>query len=295
MTEPKELPNLSNGIVAEIKDYTSSDFSCDYLTAGTYGRIFKIVTNKDNYVIKQVKRKKNKNKIPKETLREFEILKMIRESEDDRKEYIVSLNKIFKDEKYFYALMEWCTEGCAFESVQTNGVFSIEEAKDIIRDVTIGLDFIHDLGYIHGDIKVENIFLSNNIAKIGDFGHAIKVNPPRSSVPDKMASSTLSCMAPERRVYGSKIDYKLDIWGLGVVIYELLVDDDENFMAKEPKKDEDYAEDDPDMEASMGDYMEDYLKKLIKDKRMRKLIAECLQYNPEDRPNEKRILKKYLK
>lgn len=248
-----------------------------YLTRGSFGRIYKIKSADGTSVIKKIKKRKKKKS------KEFEILKGL----DDP--HVIKLYFEMSDAHYFYGCMELCERGCLFTYLRKKN-FTVRKSKPVIRCIVDGLDYIHDKCIIHGDIKIENIFLTSDMtAKIGDFGHAVVTSQPREEVADTMKTSTLCCMAPERETF-QNISYKLDIWGLGVVIYEMLVNES---LLSDGDDEDDPGTRDEDMNAIMEDRFEEYIEFRVKDTNMRKLICHTLKYNARERPDEQEI-KKYL-
>ena len=70
----------------------------------------------------------------------------------------------------FLIVMQYC-EGGSVAAVASTNVINLTEVKRLVRDAAIGLCYIHNRGYIHRDIKPDNIFrMSNGDVKIGDFG-----------------------------------------------------------------------------------------------------------------------------
>jgi len=56
--------------------------------------------------------------------------------------------------------------------LQKYGVFNEKDARQIMRQVCAGIDYLHNKDIIHRDIKAENIVVHNKVAKICDFGWA---------------------------------------------------------------------------------------------------------------------------
>jgi tRNA A-37 threonylcarbamoyl transferase component Bud32/predicted hydrocarbon binding protein len=105
------------------------------------------------------------------------------------------------------------------------GRFPVREALRIAREIASGLHAAHAVGLIHRDIKPENIFLegSNKRVKIIDFGLASDhCDDNMRLTVDGAIVGTPAYMAPERMSNKDVIDSKADIFGLGVLLYEML-------------------------------------------------------------------------
>jgi serine/threonine protein kinase/tetratricopeptide (TPR) repeat protein len=101
------------------------------------------------------------------------------------------------------------------------GPVEINEAISITRQICEGLNKAHKKGIIHRDIKPANIFITNDgIVKILDFGLAKVVDETKLSNWED-TSGTINYMSPEQ-ARGGKIDFRTDIWSLGIIMYEML-------------------------------------------------------------------------
>lgn len=70
----------------------------------------------------------------------------------------------------FLIVTEYCEEKSARDKTAANR-FTLKQMKHIAREAAIGLNYIHGQGYLHRDIKPDNIFLkANGEVKVGDFG-----------------------------------------------------------------------------------------------------------------------------
>ena len=102
--------------------------------------------------------------------------------------------------------------------------------KKLLNDVLNGLSYLHKNGIVHRDIKPANILIKETIdgpvAKITDFG----ISKATDSVNNNSSSAlivSIPYMAPEQlnvKKYGinEKISYNLDLWSLGVTVYEVV-------------------------------------------------------------------------
>lgn len=101
----------------------------------------------------------------------------------------------------------------------------------ILKEVCCGLDFLHNNGIIHCDLKAGNIFIGENgnggyVAKLGDFGTArfdfeqFSVSVLPSTADDQSLMCTAAYTAPELLARGSKPSRKSDIYSLGMIMAE---------------------------------------------------------------------------
>jgi serine/threonine protein kinase len=105
--------------------------------------------------------------------------------------------------------------------------------KKLLADVLTGLAYLHKNGMIHRDIKPANILIKETmdgpVAKITDFGISKLSNSINSNSSSALIVS-IPYMAPEQlnaKKYGinENISFNLDLWSLGVTIYEVITND----------------------------------------------------------------------
>jgi serine/threonine protein kinase len=97
---------------------------------------------------------------------------------------------------------------------------SLESKLDIVVQLCEGLQFAHDRGIVHRDVKPANIWLLENAGvKLLDFGIAKIVGSTLTRVGDLVGSAAY--MSPEQ-VAGTEVDGRSDIFAAGVILYELL-------------------------------------------------------------------------
>ncbi|MEE8399860.1 MAG: serine/threonine-protein kinase, partial [Desulfobacterales bacterium] len=122
---------------------------------------------------------------------------------------------------FFYIALEY-VGGSGLETHRRKGsLLPPDQVLEIIYSICYALDYIHQEGYVHLDVKPSNIMLSERgEAKLMDFGisRILKEEPKKGA---KIAG-TPYYMSPEQSDPDSTVDYRTDIFSLGVVSYELL-------------------------------------------------------------------------
>jgi serine/threonine protein kinase len=102
---------------------------------------------------------------------------------------------------------------------------TINEAVRWVRDAALGLAAAHQAGLIHRDIKPSNLMLdeTSGLVRLTDFGLALEQADASRMTQDGALAGTPAYMSPEQLSRPESIDYRTDIYSLGVVFYELLV------------------------------------------------------------------------
>ncbi|ELP85180.1 serine/threonine-protein kinase, putative, partial [Entamoeba invadens IP1] len=116
-----------------------------------------------------------------------------------------------------YIGMEYCSQGTLKSLMKTKQHFNEPDTAFLIRETLRALQYIHEFGFIHRDIKTANIMLSSTHAvKVIDFGLVVRA----SNNPSNRAGSK-AYMAPEV-IKQEPYDYRVDVWSVGCVCQELL-------------------------------------------------------------------------
>ncbi len=99
--------------------------------------------------------------------------------------------------------------------------WDMAKIMDVGIQMVEGLSKAHRKGIVHRDIKSDNIMLTNEgLIKIMDFGLAKLKGVPRVTKTGTTVG-TVAYMSPEQ-TRGEEVDHRTDIWGLGVLLYEIL-------------------------------------------------------------------------
>ena len=149
---------------------------------------------------------------------------------------IVTLYEFGETDGLYFFLMEY-VDGLNLQQLLKAGRITAREALAIVPQICEALEFAHDRGIVHRDIKPGNILLDRQgQVKIADFGIAKIVTqlPFEDSAEESLNSresniteagkvlGTPQYMAPEQSARPLEVDHRADIFSLGVVFYQML-------------------------------------------------------------------------
>ena len=141
---------------------------------------------------------------------------------------IIDIQDVGEDDGKTYIVME-LLEGTSLSAlVKSLGRLEPSHAVAIARQVADGLQAAHEKGIVHRDLKADNVFIARD-ARLGeqvrilDFGISKVMETDGTDLTQTGAvMGTPHYMAPEQ-VRGEKdVDERIDVWALGVMLYEML-------------------------------------------------------------------------
>jgi serine/threonine-protein kinase len=123
-----------------------------------------------------------------------------------------------------YYAMPYVEEETLRQRLQRDGQLSVEESLRLTTEVAEALEYAHQQGILHRDVKPENILLSRGHALLADFGIAVFL----TSLDDRLTETGLSLgtpayMSPEQALAEPDLDGRTDQYSLACVLYEMLV------------------------------------------------------------------------
>ncbi len=128
-----------------------------------------------------------------------------------------------------YMVMEFLDGETLTDRIKTHGRLLANDAVGLVRQVLEGLGAAHGAGIVHRDLKPDNIFILREKAgvrdyvKIIDFGISkfVESNGASSRMTRTGAlMGTPHYMAPEQATGSSEIDFRTDIYAVGIILYE---------------------------------------------------------------------------
>lgn len=124
------------------------------------------------------------------------------------------------DGQYVYLAMEYVA-GCTLRDVlRERGALQPRAALDILEPVLAALGAAHRAGFVHRDMKPENVLIGDDgRVKVADFGLVRAVDAVTSTTGSVLG--TVSYLAPEQIEQGTA-DTRADVYACGVVLYEML-------------------------------------------------------------------------
>lgn len=183
--------------------------------SGAFGKVYKVSSKATNHIYALKVLSKNQiNGLKLTDQLKNEIAILARCSHPN----IVKLHAAFEDKGYVYLIMELASEGTLYHKLKSAKRFNEALTADYMTDVVRAVAYLHSLSppIIHRDLKPENVLVGDNMMKIADFGWSNVNDDTRNTF-----CGTPDYLSPEM-ILGSGHSEKLDIWTLGVLMYEML-------------------------------------------------------------------------
>ncbi|KAM3851500.1 inactive serine/threonine-protein kinase PLK5-like isoform 1-T1 [Vipera latastei] len=187
------------------------------LGQGAFGQCYKFTDTSTNrvYAVKvlsqqRVARLGNQGKVQ----REIELHSQLQHRN------VVGFHRHFVDQENIYMVLEYCSRKSLAHILKVRRTLTEPEVRFYLKQIMSGLQYLHQQGIIHRDLKLSNVFITKRMqVKIGDLGLARQEEQPcgRRGV----VCGTPNYLAPE--VIAKKgHSCKSDIWALGCIMYTTL-------------------------------------------------------------------------
>lgn len=123
---------------------------------------------------------------------------------------------------YAYLVMEY-VDGLELSKLVARGPLKVPEAIRVTKELLSAVEFAHNKGIVHRDIKPDNIMLSRaGKVKVLDFGIARAVAETFDDIATTTSIlGTAAYFSPEQ-AQGQKVDIRTDLYAIGIVLFEML-------------------------------------------------------------------------
>jgi len=185
------------------------------LGRGGFGDVFLAAEKKSKFLI--ALKVLTKSKLRKDGEKQINQLKREIENQQSLQHpNILQLYAYFYDEEKIYLVLEYAPKGELYKKLIKAGKFPEKETAGYIKGLVEALSYCHEKGVIHRDIKPENLLIGQqDMLKIADFGWSAP-NQNRGTF-----CGTMDYIPPEM-IEGQDYDHRVDIWCVGVLMYEFL-------------------------------------------------------------------------
>ena len=193
---------------------------------------------------------------------------------------IVKLHRYFiNDNKTLYLILDYCENKDLSTLVKKRKRLTEIEVQYYIWNLIDALQYLHyEKRIVHCDLKPGNIFLTDKLeVKLGDFGLAKRITLDFTPTNN---GGTAYYMAPESFEINKKCSFSIDIWAVGIIMYNLLT-------GKVPFHGKDRKETENKINNDNCEFPQDIIiSEIAKD-----LIIQILNKDPQKRPSLDQILK----
>jgi serine/threonine-protein kinase len=123
-----------------------------------------------------------------------------------------------------YLIMEYVEGRSLGQALSESGAFPVRVALQVARQIAEALRYLHAEGYLHRDVKPDNVLMDyNGGIKICDLGFAVPIPKHDLEGQRKLtAVGTAGYMSPEMMRGESNVKVGADIYSLGIILYALL-------------------------------------------------------------------------
>uniref|UniRef100_UPI0037E853E3 ribosomal protein S6 kinase-related protein-like n=1 Tax=Semicossyphus pulcher TaxID=241346 RepID=UPI0037E853E3 len=187
-----------------------------FIAKGSYGPILKVkdILKEKIYAVKVLPKSEiMKLRVQEQSKEEVIIQRQLKHP------FIHNLQDCWQTQLHLFIMYDYCDAGDLYTYWLLKGRFGEEEVRLFAAELGSALGFLHDLGIMHRDVKMENILLSDQgHLRLSDFGLSRRLKRGGRAF---TICGTIQYMAPEV-LSGGPYNHAADWWSLGVLLFSLV-------------------------------------------------------------------------
>ncbi|XP_069568482.1 ribosomal protein S6 kinase-related protein-like [Brachyistius frenatus] len=187
-----------------------------FIAKGSFGPILKVkdICDRKIYAVKV---------LPKSEILKHGVLEQSKEEVIIQRQlkhpFIHNLQDCWQTQRHLFIMCDYCSTGDLYTCWSLKGRFEEEEVRLFAAELGSALGFLHDLGLMHRDIKMENVLLSDRgHLRLSDFGLSRRLKRGGRAF---TICGTIQYMAPEV-LSGGPYNHAVDWWSLGIMLFSLV-------------------------------------------------------------------------
>ncbi|XP_042342447.1 ribosomal protein S6 kinase-related protein [Plectropomus leopardus] len=187
-----------------------------FIAKGSYGPILKVkdIFKEKTYAVKV---------LPKSEILKHGALEQSKEEVVIQRQlkhpFIHNLQDCWQTQRHLFIMCDYCSTGDLYTYWLLKGRFGEDEVRLFAAELGSALGFLHDLGIMHRDVKMENILLSDQgHLRLSDFGLSRRLKRGGRAF---TICGTILYMAPEV-LSGGPYNHAADWWSLGIMLFSLV-------------------------------------------------------------------------
>ncbi|XP_030008758.1 ribosomal protein S6 kinase-related protein [Sphaeramia orbicularis] len=187
-----------------------------FIAKGSFGPILKVkgISEEKTYAVKV---------LPKSEILKYGVLDQSKEEVIIQRQlkhpFIHNLQDCWQTQHHLFIMCDYCGVGDLYTCWLLKSQFREEEIRLFAAEMGSALGFLHDLGIMHRDVKMENILLSDQgHLRLSDFGLSRRLKRGGKAF---TICGTIQYMAPEV-LSGGPYNHAADWWSLGIMLFSLV-------------------------------------------------------------------------
>ncbi|KAK2147709.1 hypothetical protein LSH36_540g01066 [Paralvinella palmiformis] len=216
LATPTIVSSYYNDNIQELYFDQCFEIECK-LGAGSFGDVFKVRSKEDG---KYYAVKRSRERFRGQSDRKRKLEEVAKHEKLPHHPNCVRFYKAWEEKQHLYIQTELCQTSLNNFADQNHNIPE-RLIKNYLVDLLMAIKHLHDNDLVHMDIKPENIFISNDICKLGDFGLVIDVSAECADTSEAQEGDP-RYLAPE--LLQGRFAKSADIFSLGITLLELASD-----------------------------------------------------------------------